>query len=86
MNICMDGICFETKSPPSEGDCLRFELRPIEGPEVTARGKVLHVRRSARNGFFLVGTKIEEIGEQDAQKLLIFVDTINRMEKDLFQT
>jgi hypothetical protein len=81
----MDGVCFETKSPPSKGDSLRFELRPIEGPEVTARGKVLHVRRSARTGFFLVGMEIGEIDEQDAQKLLILIDTINRMEKDLSQ-
>ena len=62
---------------------MRIEIRPIEGPEVTAGIRVIHSRPSEKSGFYLVGSKIEEISEHDRRNLLVLLDTISRMEQKL---
>jgi c-di-GMP-binding flagellar brake protein YcgR len=82
-NVSPDGISFETNFKPLTGDCLRLELRPIEGPELSAKIKVLHSRQSEKNGFFAVGSRFEEISEGDRRNLLQLIATINRMQHEL---
>ena len=82
-DVSPDGISFETNFMPSEGDCLRLEVRPIEGPELSARIKVLHSRQSEKNGFFAVGSTFEDISEGDRRSLLQLIATIKRIKQDL---
>jgi hypothetical protein len=84
-NIGPDGISFETNFRLSEGDHLLLEIRPIEGPELAARIKVLHSRNSEKNGFFVVGSQFEEMSEGDRQNLHFLIATIERMENNLSQ-
>lgn len=85
VNICADGIRFETDFEPSAAALMCVEIRPIEGPQVAATIKALHIQRSERSGFYLVGTEFEEISARDRQNLLLLLDTIGRLEKDLNQ-
>jgi hypothetical protein len=82
-NISPDGVKFETNFRPSAGDFLRIEVRPIEGPEMSARIQVLHAQHSEKNGFFSVGSRFEEMSELDRQNLLVLIATINRMQNNL---
>ncbi|NQU07015.1 MAG: PilZ domain-containing protein [Candidatus Abyssubacteria bacterium] len=82
-DISPDGASFETNFRPTAGERMRIEIRPIEGPEVTAGIRVINSRRSERNGFYLVGSKFEEISELDKRNLLVLLDTISRMEQEL---
>jgi hypothetical protein len=84
-NISPDGISFETNISLSEGDYLLLEIRPIEGPELAAKIKVLHSRHSEKNGFFVIGSQFEEMSEGDRQNLHFLIATIERMENDLAQ-
>jgi hypothetical protein len=79
----VSGIFFESTYRPTVGCALSVEIRPIEGPEVNARIKVLHIRDSSSSGFFVIGSKFEEINERSRQNLLVLLDTINRLEDDL---
>lgn len=85
-NISPDGINFEANFRPSPGDFLRLEVRPIEGPELSAMIRVLHTRESDKNGFFAIGSRVEEISERDRQNLLQLIATINRMQHDLSES
>lgn len=82
-NISPDGISFETNISLTEGDFLHLEIRPIEGPELSAKIKVVHSRHSEKNGFFVVGSQIEEMSEGDRQNLHFLIATIERMENNL---
>ena len=82
-NVSPDGVSFETNFMLDAGDCLRLEVRPIEGPELSARIRVLHSRQSEKKGFFAVGSRFEEISESDRRNLLQLIATINRMRHDL---
>lgn len=83
LNISAEGLCFETNFQPSVGEYMHLEIRPIEGPEVSAKIKVIHARRSAKDGFHLIGSQFDEMSESDRQNLLVLLDTIGRLEKDL---
>ncbi len=85
-NISADGVNFEANFRPSTGDFLRLEVRPIEGPELSAMIRVLHTRESDKNGFFAIGSRVEEISERDRQNLLQLIATINRMQHDLSES
>jgi hypothetical protein len=74
---------FETNFSPSVGDYLRIEVRPIEGPELSARIQVLHAQYSKKNGFYSIGSRFEEMSELDRQNLFSLIATINRMQHDL---
>ena len=82
-NVSLDGINFEANFMPSKGDYLLLDIRPIEGPDLSARIKVLHTRRSDKNGFFAIGSKVEEISERDRRNLLQLIATIKRMRQNL---
>jgi hypothetical protein len=82
-NISPNGINFETNFRPSVGDYLHIEVRPIEGPELSARIQVLHSQQSKKHGFFCIGSRFEEMSELDRQNLLLLLATINRMQHDL---
>ena len=83
LNLSVDGISFETDFNPSVQACMNIEIRPIEGPDVAARLKVIHARRSARSGLHVIGAKFEEINEHNRQNLLALLDTIGRLERNL---
>lgn len=83
LNICVNGACFETNFEPARGTDMRLKVRPIIGPEMTARIKVLHTRPSATSGFYVIGSEFRELGEQDRQNLLTLLLTIGQMEEDL---
>jgi hypothetical protein len=85
LNISPEGLLFETNVRPSIGDILYMEIRPIEGPEVFARIRVLHTRRSPKKVFYLIGAEFEEISGSGKQGLLLLLDTITRVEADLLQ-
>lgn len=85
LNICADGVCVETNFKPSRGSIMHFKIRPIEGPDMDARIRVLHVRPSTAKGFFVIGSEFEHLSEQDRQNLLTLLHTLDRMEKDLAQ-
>ncbi|MBI5118294.1 PilZ domain-containing protein [Candidatus Poribacteria bacterium] len=83
LNVCPQGICLETNFEPSEGSRLRFEMRPIVGPEVIATIRVMHTQPSATSGFYIVGSEFAELGEEDSRNLLMLLDTIKCLEEDL---
>jgi hypothetical protein len=62
---------------------MRIEIRPVEGPEVTAEISVIYSRPSEKSGFYMIGSKFEEISELDKRNLLVLLDTISRMEQEL---
>jgi len=83
LNICANGICFESNFAPPGGTQFYFEIRPIEGPDVVAKIRVLHARPSGTNGLHIIGSEFDELGEHDRQNLLTVLHTITRMEEDL---
>ena len=84
-NISPTGISFETNISLSEGDYLHLEIRPIEGPELATKIRVLHSRHSEKHGFFVIGSQFEEMSEGDRQNLHFLIATIERMEENLSQ-
>ena len=83
LNICANGICFESNFAPSSGTEFYFEIRPIEGPDVVAKIRVLHARPSESNGLHIIGSEFDELDERERQNLLTVLHTISRMEEDL---
>lgn len=83
LNICPDGVCFESNFEPSVGERLHIGIRPIIGPEVTARIRVLHARPSMTNGFYIVGSEFDDLEECEKQNLVTLIHTIDRFEEDL---
>ena len=84
-NISAGGVCFETDLEAMPGDVLRIEARPIEGPEFEVTIRVLHLRRSRRAGFFVVGSTFESLTEGARRDLLILLDTVGRLQRGLSQ-
>ncbi len=85
-DISADGISFETDFEAGPGERLRIEIRPIEGPDLAVGLEVIHTRRSNRRGFFLIGSRFEDMDERDRRSLLVLLETISRLEKDLSET
>ncbi len=85
-NISVNGISFETDFRPPDGERMSFEVRPIEGPDLSAQIKVLHSRSSSKDGFYVIGSQFAEMGEGDKQSLLVLLNTIQRMEQDMQET
>ncbi|MBI4832867.1 MAG: PilZ domain-containing protein [Candidatus Lindowbacteria bacterium] len=83
VNVCPQGLRLESNFEPAKGEILHFELRPIVGPEVAARIKVVHTQPSATQGFYVIGSEFAELAEEESQNLLILLDTINRLEEGL---
>jgi hypothetical protein len=83
LNICASGVCFESNFKPPNNARLHFEIRPIEGPDVVAKIRVLHARPSGANGLYIIGSEFDELSELDRQNLLTVLHTIGRMEEDL---
>ncbi len=83
LNICINGACFETNFEPPRGANMHFKVRPIIGPEMTARIKVLHTRPSTTSGFYVIGSEFDELSEQDRQNLLTLLLTISQLEEGL---
>lgn len=83
LNICLDGICFETNFAPSIGSSMQLHIHPIEGPEVKAKIRVMHKRSSAKNGFYIIHSEFSEVSGRNRQNLLILLDTISRLQEDL---
>ena len=81
--ISVNGISFESDFRPSDGECMSLEVRPIEGPELSARIKVLYSRSSSNDGFYIIGSQFAEMSESDKQSLLILLNTIQRMEQNM---
>ena len=65
------------------GSQMRLTIRPIEGPEVVARIRVLHTQSSTSSGFYLIGAAFEDLKEGSRQNLLILLETISRLEASL---
>ena len=84
-NISPNGISFETNISLSESEYLQLKIRPIEGPEVAAKIRVLHSRHSEKDGFFVIGSQFEEMSEGNRQNLHLLIATIERMEDNLSQ-
>jgi hypothetical protein len=85
LNICADGVCFESNFEPQVGDCLHIGIRPIVGPEVTGKIRVIHARPSMTNGFYIVGSEFDDLGEHGKQSLIMLMHTIGLFEDDLAQ-
>jgi hypothetical protein len=83
LNICDGGVCLESNFKPLVGAVMQFKIRPIEGPEMDAKIRVIHIRPSTANGFYVIGSRFEGLSELDQQNLLTLLHTVNRMEKDL---
>jgi len=83
LNIGAGGLCFESNFRPAEGAVMLFTIRPIEGPGLDAKVRVLHSRPSPAKGFYVIGSEFEELGEQERQNLLTLLHMVDRFEKDL---
>jgi hypothetical protein len=83
LNICPGGVCLETNMKPPRGATMNFRIRPIEGPDLDAKIRILHTRPSSAKGFYILGSEFEEMGEQDRQNLLTLLHMVGRLEKDL---
>ncbi len=84
-DISIAGLSFEADFEMTPGERLSVEIRPIEGSEFEAAIKIVHSRRSQKAGFFLIGASFEDLTGRNRQSLLILLDTIGRMERDLSQ-
>ncbi len=65
---------------------MSLEIRPIEGPDLSARIEVLYSQSSSNDGFYIIGSQFSEMSESDKQSLLILLQTIQRMEHDMQET
>jgi hypothetical protein len=83
LNICAGGVSLESNFEPASGASMRFRIRPIEGPDMDAKIKVLHTRPSAAKGFYIIGSEFEELTESGRQNLLMLLQTVDRMERGL---
>lgn len=83
LDICANGICFESNFAPRGGTQFYFEIRPIEGPDVVAKIRILHARPSETNGLHIIGSEFDELDEGERQNLLTVLHTISRMEEGL---
>ena len=85
LDICAGGVCLESNVKPAPGSEMNFMIRPIEGPEMDAKIKVLYTRPSSTKGFYIIGSRFEELNEDNRQNLLTLLHMVNRMEQDLAQ-
>ncbi len=83
LDICPGGVCLESNFKPPAEALMFFKIRPIEGPELDAKVRVRHIRKSSAKGFHVIGSMFEELTEDNRQNLLTLLQMVSRLENDL---